>query len=722
MFWKFCHYSPLVDIIPALVTMQGLFAQHLEKNNNYNMGKIAPFIILFLLFSCGKGEDSDQDFSREERSWIRNYKSVKLGFASDYDPLLILKENGEIDGLYPELYREIERVTGLKFDIVIDKPEVLIGMLGENELDGVLVISDILLNELGLRPVRSLHQVFPIIYTRVDNRTQVNSLEDLKGSKIAYQQDSQIVEYSLSKLKDTYTAIPKNSPREVILSVVRGDVDYGILLNIQDYGIIRDSIQGIRIAFFDIEQINPLFTGIRSDLPELVHIINRSLDLIGRKEINKILQKWIQPAIVNRHVLFSSEENFWLDNNPSITVASDPSWSPVEFYSQRGEFEGIAIDLMDEVSSITGLKFNYITGKNWNELINFTKRGEVDIFSCISKTDDREEFLNFTDPYLDIPISIFTRKEINYISGLSALEDKRVGVVKGFAIEEWLLKGNVNLDLVSVDNTIDGLNRLKDGEILAFIGNRITTNWYIRQYKYKDLNESGITSYSNKLSIGVREDSVELLSILEKSLRVISNNRIDEITDNWLDKVEVSPSISPETLVIISLILALLTVLIGGIIYIRSLKRLLALNSANTTTSSDRDVSLPTQPIKNRGVSTPEVYESDKIEYLKGIEVWHSRSSYLNGLKQFALEHYNIGKDIEELIVEGKLQEAKDTTNTLKLMSGNLALTKVNSLANKIELLIKSNNTSRIEEMISDLKGEIKEAILVIREWCGGEV
>ena len=52
------------------------------------------------------------DLSDEEKNWIKNHPIIKLGFNPHMEPLLIKDKDGSISGIYPEIFSELEKVTG----------------------------------------------------------------------------------------------------------------------------------------------------------------------------------------------------------------------------------------------------------------------------------------------------------------------------------------------------------------------------------------------------------------------------------------------------------------------------------------------------------------------------------------------------------------------------------------------------------------------------------
>lgn len=268
-------------------------------------------------------------------------------------------------------------------------------------------------------------------------------------------------------------------------------------------------------------------------------------------------------------LVLSLEEKVWLKQHPIVSVASDPSWLPFEYADKNGQYHGIAIDYMKKIEEILDLKFNYIEGKSWQELVTLAKGKKVDIFSCITKTDERNRYLNFTEPYISAPISIYSRIDNPYIGNLNNLKGTNVAVVDGYAIHEILNRNHPEISLVPVKNISEAVKVVGDGEALCFVGNRMTTSHYLAKTNNTHIKIAGETPYKNDLSIGVRDDWQIFTGILQKALLAISEREKQEIFNNW---VAVKYEHKLERSLIWKLIAASLFVILIFVIWNRMLK------------------------------------------------------------------------------------------------------------------------------------------------------
>jgi len=88
--------------------------------------------------------------------------------------------------------------------------------------------------------------------------------------------------------------------------------------------------------------------------------------------------------------------------------------------------------------------------ENWEQVLEKARTKEIDVVSALTRTDERGEYLEFSEPFFRAPQSIFTRDDSGEIDGLKDLYGKRVAVVKGYFIEDELTEKHPRIVLVPV--------------------------------------------------------------------------------------------------------------------------------------------------------------------------------------------------------------------------------------------------------------------------------
>jgi two-component system, NarL family, sensor histidine kinase EvgS len=233
-------------------------------------------------------------------------------------------------------------------------------------------------------------------------------------------------------------------------------------------------------------------------------------------------------------IFLTEDEKAWLAEHPEIRLAVDIDWAPFEFVDDQNRYQGMAADYIRLVESRLGIRLKVASKRPWPKMVQAVKSRQLDAFSLVVKTPQRESFVNFTGPYLSFPMVIFTLEKEAYIDGIDALHDKKVSVVKSYASHDLLAKNHPDLSLHLAENVKKGLEAVSDGRAFAFIGNIAVAAKVIREAGLSNLKVSGQTPYRFELAMAVRKDWPQLVPILQKALDSISDKEQDAIYHRWI--------------------------------------------------------------------------------------------------------------------------------------------------------------------------------------------
>ena len=237
--------------------------------------------------------------------------------------------------------------------------------------------------------------------------------------------------------------------------------------------------------------------------------------------------------IANSDINFTQEEQKWLKEHSSITIGIDTNFAPFEFLDENNEFSGITADYLKEMEKILDIKFNIITTKKWNEIIDMAKNKSIDVLSCIVKTEQREKYLSFTDTYLSFPMVIVTNKTVGFINGIKNLAGKTVAVIDGYTPQQLLQSNYKNIHLVKTKDLEQSLELVASGKTFAHVGNLSRVAYMLKEEGFQNLSISGIAKYRYNFSMGIRKDDPVLKNIIQKSFNAIPKKTKDDIYYKW---------------------------------------------------------------------------------------------------------------------------------------------------------------------------------------------
>jgi len=243
-------------------------------------------------------------------------------------------------------------------------------------------------------------------------------------------------------------------------------------------------------------------------------------------------------SLANTVILTKKEKEF-IKNNPLITVAMMPDFTPFSYYLDD-KAVGFEHDLLKIISQRTGLKFEKIIDK-WTTVYGAFKNKKIDMITSISHKKYREPFTTYTSSYYDIPIMIFVRDDFGKYSGLKSLKGKRVGVIKDiFYINE--LKKLGTMDIVEYESYEKLASDLVFGKIDAILQNLTNINYLIKKHVYTNIklaSELILPNTSNEdLRFGVQPEKPLLSSILQKAVMSISKKEKEFLINKWIGSIK----------------------------------------------------------------------------------------------------------------------------------------------------------------------------------------
>ena len=487
-----------------------------------------------------KKVDSSLVLSMKEHKWIKNNSTVNVIKFFDEPPFTLNKPFKQ--GYLYELLEYILKSAGLKINYVdgFNSYNSMINSLEDEEMDILTTFptSLDLGKESNIVKTKSVLKT-PFVIIGKSNENSTSKIEDLFGKKVAvvkgYAQDNY-----LSKFPEIRKVHIHNND-EGFEAIRSGKADYYVNNRANTEYILNKSFSTDLSILFELEYKDfPPFSisiAMNGKKKELVSIIEKALEQIPYKELRKIREKWI---ISNEYekkqkLNLTKEERIWISNHPKIKVHNEKSWAPYNFY-EKGRARGLSIDYIKALTQKAGLDVEFISGPTWDEFMNMVKKKDIDVMLNIVKSPKREKFLNFTNPYSELYQSLFIRKGEKPITRTEELFGKTFAVPKGFYYEEKL-KEYPKIKLLKLNNTLECIEAVSFGKADALLDLTAVVNYYKSKHKINNVVVGGTLGWeggSLPLNMGIRKDWPELVSILNKALRSLSDEEIDTIENKWL--------------------------------------------------------------------------------------------------------------------------------------------------------------------------------------------
>ncbi|MGA1931639.1 ABC transporter substrate-binding protein [Arcobacter sp. YIC-464] len=269
---------------------------------------------------------------------------------------------------------------------------------------------------------------------------------------------------------------------------------------------------------------------ISKDKIALIENTYRIMGLLDKPlDINELVY---EEHIKVKNSLTQSEKNL-LKQMGTIKMCIDPSWMPFE-KNENGKHIGITADFIKLIEKQIGTKISMVPTSTWSQSLEFGEKRACDIFSLIMSTKSRKTFLDFTKPYLEIPLVVASKLNTMFINDISQLENKKLAIVRDYAYAEILRFKYPNIELLEVDNIDEGLKKIENDEVYGFIGSLATIGYHIQKDYIGQLKISGKFDEKWKLGIATRNDIPQLKTIFNKAINSISDENKQTILNRWI--------------------------------------------------------------------------------------------------------------------------------------------------------------------------------------------
>ena len=217
-----------------------------------------------------------------------------------------------------------------------------------------------------------------------------------------------------------------------------------------------------------------------------------------------------------------------------IRICVDPDWMPYDQINAEGQYIGINADFQKLFAQQIGKETRLIKTETWAQSLEYIKARKCDILSSAQITEKRKQYLAFTKPFIRYPIVIATRPDQVFIQGIESVMRQPLTVIKGYAIIEILRQKYPDILIIEVDNAVTGLEMVAKSKAFGYIDTVATIAYQCQTHGILNIKISGVTDEYYDMSVAVRNDQPQLLTIFEKAVDSITETQKLGILNKWL--------------------------------------------------------------------------------------------------------------------------------------------------------------------------------------------
>ncbi len=302
--------------------------------------------------------------------------------------------------------------------------------------------------------------------------------------------------------------------------------------------------------FIKIEGFYPLtyspvsLTTTNPDLKPIIDVMQVYLSNGGAYELTQLYSQGMNEYKKYKLALsLTQEEKDYIKMHNSldtaILVGAESDNYPSCFYNSRDdEFQGLAIDILDEVSELTDLVFKKGTDKNsiWPDILNDLENGKYAIVTDLIKTDSRaDRFLWADTPFCSDYYALISKTDFPDIN-IHHIIFSKVGLLRNSAYTDVFLTWfpDYQSDATMYDTTNEAFAALEKGEIDLLMASQNCLLYFANYLEKSGYKVNIVFDYSSDSIFGFNKNERILCSIINKAQQYID---VYNISEYWKRKI-----------------------------------------------------------------------------------------------------------------------------------------------------------------------------------------
>ena len=445
-----------------------------------------------------------------------------------------LDRTGEISGFGSLISEWLSDFFGIPFLISLHTWDELLHGLENSEIDFTGHLPGSAANmEIFLMTDAIIRR--PVNYFRLRGSTPLSIISQSRLPLYALNVNSTTISYVMHRAYQDFIPVFVDNYIEAYELLSAGEVD----------AIVAESIDALIFDVYDdvfsttFLPLTSFPVSISAQEPELmpfISVLQKALNNNASLYLNELYRRGENQYKRNNFFIhLTYEEQEYINNNRIIPFVAEYDNYPLSFFNVRDEqWQGISIDVLNEIEAITGMDFRLInnTRMDFSELLRMLEEGEAKIITELIRSPAREGHFLWPDTaFITDQSALISRMDHPYIN-MNEIMNTRVGLNRGTVHTElfhrWFPGHRYFTEYEGQDAVF---NALTGGEVdmIMTIGFRLLSLTNYRElsgYKINVLFDNSLQS-----SLGFNRDEEILLSIVNKALDHIDTETISSL---WL--------------------------------------------------------------------------------------------------------------------------------------------------------------------------------------------
>jgi ABC-type amino acid transport substrate-binding protein/GGDEF domain-containing protein len=496
--------------------------------------------------------------SAAPRAFAKEQITIRVGYSNS--EFLHAGSTNAYTGYGYELLQMIGQYEPIKYEYVYAKPRELSQMLENGEIDLLA----------PLHKTEELEQKYDFTDLSIGSSQLVIAADGTSDFSERLTTEKLVLGTVVGSMSDS------KADRKLLKEYCKKNQIQYALMPYSSYGVLKDNLKldQIDAVFAERWDVNDyqilarfntrnMYLAVKKGNTELLEYLNDGLEKLEANSPEyqqQLYDKYYTQHDITGTVL-TTEEKEYIKQLDTVNVAVPGNTVPLEYEDSDGNFDGINISILNEISQKTGIEFDYINTDSLNGALNQLKGGKIDIICGVVDNSDWADTHNLvlTTSYMDNVQAVVSSEEKKFINGTAVIAVYNANLT---------IPDYYHSSYLECSSLEECFNAVKNGEADFTFGNIYAVESLRLKSSFQKFKVSAISESSGAFCFAMEDsDDLTLYHILNKAVKSITSEEIEELVNTASLEKEVEFSLSgyiyDHTMEVIIAIFAIAVLIVG---------------------------------------------------------------------------------------------------------------------------------------------------------------
>lgn len=265
---------------------------------------------------------------------------------------------------------------------------------------------------------------------------------------------------------------------------------------------------------------NMFYAAVKEGNYDLIKIINKGMEAITKEERAAIARKWMGTSDTKTADM--------------LVIALPDGFAPLFMRNFEGKPSGMLVDFWKLWARKIGRKIEFRLS-NWNETLQALRNGDADIHAGLFRSKKRQTWMDFSQPYYELPSIVFYHTRLGELAGLEDLAGLNIGAVKGSFHDQYIRENLPAAKAVTFPGAEAMIMAAMGNQIDAFLGEALSSFTFLDRLGGRgSFRQLGKSLFTKKMHASVKKDNTVLLALVDSGFNAISNQELAAIEKSWI--------------------------------------------------------------------------------------------------------------------------------------------------------------------------------------------